>query len=290
MGHTDNCDIYASLHEDAFNRVISHIRRQRPSLFNYATPQVAANLALLCQEIGAHPVVELSNNPQVTIVDPLPIPGSNFTLNFALQLVELKIDFHPGNQFNLPAELRPPLGDQKMAIMIELCGGIGCPPKEIMGILDNMIPPPRSPESSYMPMTHIPDKSQPSRPPITVPTNKLTCFCLEAFVVGDFKIKAYNGKQYLEPYLGGLEIVDIKPEGLESSIECYIGLMLKLVALPGLRMALKALPLNLTQGAEDLFTAPVNISIGAMPVSATLPNNPAIEQDQLKAFVKVEVN
>jgi hypothetical protein len=38
---TDNCDLYGAIHEDGINRVVRHIMRQRPSLFNYGTADAA---------------------------------------------------------------------------------------------------------------------------------------------------------------------------------------------------------------------------------------------------------
>ena len=103
------------------------------------------------------------------------------------------------------------------------------------------------------------------------------------------RIVNYHGRPYLEPFLDGFEIVDIVPTGLENSIECYVVLTLKLSVLPGLRILLKEMPLNLTQGVTDLFPKPTNIVLSSMPVSPALPNNPAIEEDLLKVFIKAEV-
>ncbi|MEZ5662745.1 MAG: hypothetical protein R3E94_04350 [Burkholderiaceae bacterium] len=282
MAFTDNCDIFASFHEDGFNRIIDHVRRQRPSLFNYATEAVARNGKLLCKSIDVHPVVDLRHNPHVTIADPLPIPGTNYGVNFAVQLTELAIDFHPGQVVTpLPPELGPPLKAQRMAIKVTVCGGIGCPDREV---IDRLIPPPRVPGRDT-------DGKEPrDEPVVALPVRELHCFCLEAYVTGGLRIATYAGKPYLEPFLDGFEIVDIKPEGLENSLECYIGLLLRLAVLPGLRILLERAPLNLTQGATDLFPQPTNVTLSAMPTSAALPNNPAIEDDQLKAFIKAEVN
>lgn len=279
MSFTDNCDIFASFHEDGFNRIISHVMSQRPSLFNYATADVAQNRELLCSAIKPHPIVNIRKNPLVTIVDPLPIPGTDYGVNFAAQIEELKIDFYPGNQFELPAELNPPLAVQRLGIKLRICAGIGCPPRDL---IDKYIPPPDDP-----------DKDRPRRdekaPLIPLPVRQLNCFCLDAFVTGGMRIVNYYGKPYLEPFLDGFEIVDIKPEGLEESIECYVILLLKLSVLPGLRILLEDMTLNLTQGAPDLFPTPTNIVLSPMPVSPALPNNPAIEEDQLKVFIKAEV-
>jgi hypothetical protein len=282
MGYTDNCDIFASFHEDGFNEIINHVRIQRPSLFNYATADVANNLELLCKAIDTHPIVSIRNNPLVSIVEPLPVPGTNYGVNFAVQLVDLKIDFHPGDEFSLPPELNPPLKAQRLAIKLALCGGMGCPPEDIV---DKLIPPPEDPAKK----PHDPDRQQENVPLIPLPTRKLICFCLDALATGGVRIVTYNGKPYLEPFIDGFEIVDIKPAGIENSLECYIGLMLKLVVLPGLRILLQYTPLNLTQGATDLFPTPTNVVLSPMPISAALPHNPAIEKDQLKTFIKAEV-
>lgn len=283
MGFTDNCDIFASFNEDGFNRFISHVRRQRPSLFNYATADVAKNRELLCKEIDVHPIVFIRNNPLVTIVDPLPVPGTNYGVNFAVQLVDLRVDFSPGDEFNLPPQLNPPLKAHRLALKLTFCGGIGCPPKDIV---NQFIPPPKDPAK---PTERNPLRPQERTPLITLPTRQLICFCLDAYAIGGVRIATYNGKPYLEPFVDGFEIVDIKPDGLENSLECYIGLMLKLAVLPGLRILLKHAPLNLTQGATDLFPQPTNVNLRPMPISATLPNNPAIETDLLKVFIKAEV-
>lgn len=286
MGFTDNCDIFASFHEDGFNQIISHVRRQRPSLFNYATADVAKDRELLCKAIEVHPIVFIRNNPLVTIVDPLPVPGSNYGVNFAVQVVDLRIDFHPGDEFNLPPELNPPLKAQRLALYLRLCGGIGCPPKDI---IDKFIPPPEDPAKPVETKPRDSDRPEENVPLIPLPTRELICFCLDAYATGGVRIVTYNSKPYLEPFIDGFEIVDIKPAELENSLECYIGLMLKLVVVPGLRVLLKHSPLNLTQEVPDLFPQPTNIILSQMPVSAALPNNPAVEKDLLKVFIKVEV-
>lgn len=305
MAYTDHCDIYASFHEDAFNKIINHVREQRPSLFNYGTADLVKNQELLCKAIKVHPIVNIRSNPAVTLVDPLPVPGTNYGVQFAVQLDDLQIDFHPGNKFTLPPELKP-LKPQHFAIKLTVCGGIGCPPEDYV---NRLVPPPPPPvktgaaagvadvqEGAY---THAgaqfrddlrTDLSVQHKKIKPLPFEKLNCFCLSAYVTGGIAIKYYYGKPYLEPFMEGFEIVDIKPEGLENSIECYVGLLMRLSVLPGLRFLLEHAAFNLTSGAEDLFPNPTNIQISPQPVSGSLPNNPAIEQDLLKAFLKVTVS
>jgi len=68
-----------------------------------------------------------------------------------------------------------------------------------------------------------------------------------------------------------------------------MGLLMRLAVLPGLRVLLRHLPLNLTQNAPDLFPQPTNVVLSPMPVSPAVPNNPAIEDDRVEAFIKAEV-
>ena len=46
MAFTDNRELSCAVHEDGVNRVIRHIMRQRPSLFNYAIAGVAKHGSL----------------------------------------------------------------------------------------------------------------------------------------------------------------------------------------------------------------------------------------------------
>ena len=55
MALTDHCDLFGAFHDDGFNRIVDHIRFQRPSMFNYATQAIADNPSLLCRPIEAHP-------------------------------------------------------------------------------------------------------------------------------------------------------------------------------------------------------------------------------------------
>jgi hypothetical protein len=274
MAFTDNCDLFASFHEDGFNRLISHAMRQRPSLFNYATASIVQNPQFLCEVIEPHPVVSKRGNPFVTVEQPLPIVGSNFALEFAVQLRKLTIDFHPGDEFQLPPELAP-LQPQRMGIKLRFCAGLGCPPDEI---IDRLIPPPTNPDARPNPTGAGPTGNEQVRP---LPFRRLLCFCLDVYVTGGVAIKSYWGKPWLEPFLTGVEIVDVSPQNLEQSLECYIKLLLKLVILPKLRLILDSISFNIGQLAT--------VTIVPAPISVAIPDNPAIEEDQLKAFVNVEI-
>lgn len=262
---TDNCDLFGSVHEDGVNLVARHVMRQRPSLFNYGTAQVAANRKLWCERVDVAPDVLNFADPIMTVVPPLPVADTGYGVNYSLQITKAEIDFHPGNVITLPSELSPPLANQHFAAHAEVCGGIGCPPKEIV----DRLPPPRP--------TPKGDEDRPPKPLTPLPTRRLECFCLEVFVVGHVEVDGDD----LVPMLDGLEIVDIKPDGLESSLECYLELLIKLAILPQLRVAIPTFVFDILNLAT--------VTLTATPISGAVPNNPAIEDHQLKAFVDVAV-
>lgn len=263
MAFTDNCDIYSAIHEGGINRVVRHVMRQRPSLFNYGTEGVIKQPKLVCQKIDAHPVVIARGNPLLTEVPPLPILGTVYGLDFCAQFAIAEVDFSPGNVITLPAQLTPPLASQQFAVHGAACAGLGCPPKEIVDLL-----PPGRPQQGLKDDRGV---------KIVIPSRELECFCLDAFMVGDFDLIGPAGDQHLLGKLDGLELVDLTPEGLENSIECYVKLFIQLGLLP--RLSVPTI-----RFAQDLMGL-ATITLSPSPTSPALPNNPAIEDDQTKVFI-----
>jgi hypothetical protein len=272
MALTDNCDLYAAVHEDGVNRVIRHLMRQRPSLFNYATADVAQNRELWC-----HPKIDVTgdvvkfNQPLFTIVPPLPILGSVNPIvltGFCAQLVKAAIDFQPGKSIALPPELSPPLAPQRFSLAFTVCGGLTCASDRELEHIPIGGAPAVDPSPSL-----VGHPEAPKYPPIVVRGRPL-CFCLDVFVVGRFEL--VSGR--LVGKVEGIEIVDIEPDGLEANLECYLKMTVNVVLRQRLAIALEALALSfplLGMGTVTLAPTP----------NPPLPHNPAIEDDQLKAFV-----
>lgn len=292
MAFTDNCSLFGALDEAGINLVVRHVMRQRPSLFNYATAFVRDHPQLLCEKIDPHPWVIARGNPIVTVEDPLPILGSNGSVgvNFCAQITRAEIDFHPGGVFPLPAELAPPLAEQHFAFHVRVCAGLGCPPKRLIrdfaDLVDIQVANPfkADPHKERPSGQDRPEKEgEPKPPPRAIPTDKLDCFCLDLFVTGHVEIVGSAGNERLVGKLDGLEIVDIEPKGLENSIECYLTLLIQLVILPRLSFAMKAIIFEILDGLATVTLKPT-------PISAAVPHNPAIEQNQLKVFIDMEVS
>ncbi|HEX7033094.1 MAG TPA: hypothetical protein VF172_08855 [Nitrososphaera sp.] len=326
MSLTANCDIYAAVHDAGINRVIRHLMRQRPSLFNYGTALVASNPEMLCERIEPAPEVVSNNNPLVTPLDPLPViglsgfpPGSigpiGLALNFGAQLSKGEIDFFEGNVITLPPQLSP-LQNQHLAVHFRVCAGIGCPLRDLQlpgkpGQLGTKIPtkarlitatapPATTTQNPSSKLATIPDIIT-SRDDLvvlnprgdnavttTLPAFRLECFCLDLFATAGCRITGTIGSQRIEAFVDGIEIVDLKPEGLENAIECYAGLVLNRGLLPPISEFASKLAFGLFE-IPTTTTTDVTIS-GKVQVSAStnVLNNPAIEENQLKTFVNLD--
>lgn len=289
MALTDHCDLYAAVHEDGVNLVAHHVMRQRPSLFNYATQYVADHSWLACSYPVDHTKdIDDYNNPIFHVQAPLPLLGVDappVALNYCVQLVRAQVDFHPGNQFALPAELSPPLQPQHLAFHVRVCGGLDCPIKDF---IDGIHPwPPQQQPSQPGP------KGDPNRPatgaapqpapPFVPPTRKLICFCLDAYVIGHAEIQNLFGAPTLVVHADDVDIVDIKPDELESAINCYLRTMFELLLREKLMF-----PVIKTFLFDFGFLKLPKITVSLSPPPG-VPNNPAVEDDQIKVFVDVKV-
>ena len=270
MAFTDRSEIYGAVHEAGVNLLLRHVMRQRPSLFTYATRFIAEKPELLCQRLEVSEMVHKYQNPVVGVRQPLPVvPIDKFLgLNFCLQVTDLEIDFHPGGVFALPPELNG-LPEQHFALRGQACAGLGCPPR---AFLDEFVTPKEGQE--------------PPNEPVVPEVDELICFCLQLFVMGHFELVTDDDtlETMLKPKLDGIELVDLEPRGLESSIECYIRVLVEMVLLPRLSEAIgEVIPSLLERLDEEL-----GLTLIPAPVSGSLSHNPSIGEDQLQLFINIE--
>jgi len=266
MAFTDNCDLYAAVHEDGINLVARHVMLQRPSWFNYATQYVSAHPDLACVRVAHTIDVTHYSNPLFTVEDAIPILGADSPpvgLNYCVQLVKAEIDFHPGNVIQLPAELIPPLPKQHLAMHVRVCGGMDCPADWVKG---------------FQPTSGGPKTHEQKPPKVVPPTRKLLCFCLDAFVVAHVIVQNIGGQPSLVGIVDAIDVAGIQPKGLSDNINCYLKTTFELLLKEKLTFPISTM----------LFHIPLlNLaSISAQLTSSPqVPNNPAIEDDQLKVFV-----
>lgn len=259
MPLTSNSDVFASFHEKGFNRIIHHVMLQRPSLFNYATENLI-NSSRYCETIKYHPAVTQYQNPIATEVPVLPILGydGSFGMNYCFQLTDLKIDFHPGNIIELPPELKPPLKKQQIALSGNVSIGLGCPDNRLV---EKLIPTIKELEKG---------KSKDKSEKVPFSLDKMICFCTGLTAVMEI-VRTDNSVEFR---LVGIELSDLKPNGLENALECYISTLLRLTILPKLRFALE----DLTFKLGDFAT----VSPALAPDE--VPYNPSVGNDQLSVF------
>jgi hypothetical protein len=292
---TSHSDFYVAIHDAGINRLVGHVMRKRPSLFNYGSSLLASNPQLLCQSVDVAPEVLQAGNPLVTVLDPLPIIGTSLALNYAVQLTKGEIDFYPGNVFALPAELNPPLGKQRLGVHFQVCAGMGCPPS-VSFPFPGRLPGKVASSAASLARSRVTDVSvsknggvfnpsggvfNPDGGVTVLPTRELDCFCLDLFATGGAKITGAVGNQLISPFVDGIDIVDLKPDALKNMIECYALLALNQGILPGIGQVVSKM-------AFTLFPLPSNLGSILLSASTAVPNNPAIEDDQLKAFINLD--
>lgn len=273
MPFTDFSDLFGSVNEEGINRVVRHVMRKRPSLFNYGTQAIINDPSRHCVRIDAAPEVAARGNALMTREDPIPILGTNgqYGLDFCAQLTEVTLDFHPGNAISLPPELAP-LDAQRFAISATACAGIGCPSEDILRQLPPVRPPPQKRDD---------DRETPKLPPRAIPSGALNCFCLRLFIEGHFEVSGTSALPLLEARVDGVEIVDLEPQGLEDSLECYLRLVLQLAVLPQLAVALQKLLLDV------IAMMPPGVTMELPIGTPTIPHNPSIANDELSLRVNV---
>jgi len=273
MAFTDDCDLYGAVHEDGINRALRHLMRQRPSLFNYATADIAANRELWCTKVEAVPEVQAHGNPLFTLMPPLPLLGADAPpvgIGFIAQLSLARVDFHPGKLIPLPGELQPPLNEQRFALQFHACAAIECPSSELVDRIP--VGGPRTPNYT---VADIPQKE------VLLP-GRTHCFCFDVFAVGSVSRQVAAGRDVLLGRLEALDIVDIRPDSLEANLVCYVKTAVNVVLREKLAIAWKALLLSFP--LLDLATVTL-----APTGNPPRPFNPAVEDDQVKVFVTMTV-
>ena len=297
MAFTDHSDLFAAVHEHGINTTIGHLMRQRPSLFNYATILFTQALRTqFCEPIAPPP----GGGPLFTVEPQLPVLGAPrpLGLDWCLQLSNVSIDLHPGNTLTLPPELDP-IGRQQFALHLRACFGLACPDDRVV---ENLAAEMEAAVASERAAGRgAPGAARSGcrgrtrrRRPSSVPSANVLCSCLDVFGVGHFEWGAVAGfpkAKFLKTRLDNLEIVDLvtdPPSNLESMLECYLRVVLRLGVLPRLIVPMQSLVLNITQMLQDNGTS-IGQHVTLVPAT-DVPANPAVEDDQLKVFFNLKVD
>lgn len=328
MTLTEHCSIYVSIHEDAFNHVVRHIQRQRPSMFTYATAafeglDVDKLTELFCCPIDVDERVIKLGEPLFTVQDPLPVFGTPYQigLNWCLQLTEVQLDLHPNSTIDLPPQLQP-FPEQGIALRLAGCFGLDCADDDFVEQqlelieaqvvaegdllskkLWSKIGPPRE-DRRKPPKPDDRRRKEEDRPDdddgdddepetVTPPlSGKLRCVHLAVVAVlhAEWVAVADHERSYLRFKLDGLEIVDIEPTELEDTIECYLAMVLRLGVLPQLTTSMESLTFDITATMREWGARLEQaVSLHPTPSSDPVPHNPEVADDELRGFVDLTV-
>jgi hypothetical protein len=325
MAFTDHSDLFAAVHENGINATIGQLMLQRPSMFNYATSIFTQALSSqFCVPINVPPGGLAPGQSLFTVEPQLPVLGAPrpLGLDWCLQLSNVSVDLHPGNTLALPPELGP-LGSQRFALHLRACFGLACPDDRVVenlaaemeaAVAGSILAakPVSLPTTSTLPraggggVQPAPAarselaqsglaQSGLARDVQPVPSTNVICSCLDVFGVGHFERGTIgnSSQQWLKTRLDNLEIVDlvtVPPSNLEDMLECYLRVVLRLGVLPRLVVPMESLVLDITRMLQD-NDIPIGQNVTLVPaaVSADVPNNPAVEDDQLKMFFNLKV-
>jgi len=280
-------DIYGAISDSAANRVIQFLMTWRPSLFNYVAPSQYAHFDppghfvgveerwLVCNRVNWPPGVDHNTFPRYTRAEPLKIKGvPGGGIPYCAQITQARIDFQPSNAVTLPAELSPPLAAQQFALWASVSAGIGCPSDALIDALLNMK---FYTHGKFQPYYDAFDK-------LTLDVKSLICFSLELFVTGHLYTQVQPGTTNppvteIRIARDGVEVKDLLPAGLEEAVECYIQMVIRGYVLPQLVLALEPIVMN---------ELGLNWTISPT-LTAGLPNNPAVEQNELRVWLDVDI-
>jgi hypothetical protein len=265
-------DLFASISDNAVNRIIDFAHVRAPYLFNYVAPTIALSTDANGQLTGIQevwltclPVADPPDPvPKYWRVPPFGLPGVPVRLPYSVQLADLKLDFHPSDAIALPPELAPPLAAQRFALAAKVQFGFPCVPADAVS----------NPIFGFV--------LGRSRPVSVLPVTALQCFEITIAATGHLVVKVVQPLGAPTPLdeihleVDGVELVDIAPAGLENAVECYLVAMLKGFVLPQLVLQFQQLAVNA-------------LGIGSVTPRLTpgMAANPAIEQNELRISIDV---
>jgi hypothetical protein len=209
MSLTQAETVFASVHEDALNDALTAFCTARPRYLAYGSPSFT-------------PVTTAAE----TRMDAIAFPGVPGGIQWRLRLSIPRVDLFKQTQA-LPPELSLGPGQFSVELDAELC--IEC--RKI-----RIDPKPPRPDKGH-------GTDNPNQPPRDDkhPLSELTCFKLRVFAVGHLEhVFTSTGEDGIAFAVDAVEIVDIKPDELESFLECLMFLILQAV-LAGIRLPLRAL-------------------------------------------------
>jgi hypothetical protein len=211
MSLTEAQEVFAGVHEDAINDVLTAFCTDRPRYLVYGSPAFV-------------PVTTVAETAMAAIAFPGVPGGIQWRLRLSIPHIDL---------FKQSGPLPPPLSlgpnQYSAEIEAELC--IDCRRLKI----DPKPPRPKDPRKDKG------DDRGDTKPTDEHVLSELTCFKLKVFALGHVEhVLASTGEDAIAFAVDAVEIEDITPDELESFLECLLFMILQAV-LAGIRLPLKAL-------------------------------------------------
>jgi hypothetical protein len=204
--------VFASVHEDALNDLLTAFCNDRPRYLVYGSPSF----------VPATTVAE-------TTMPAIPFPGVPGGIQWRIRLTTPRVDLFKQTA-PLPPELALGPGQFSAQLGVELC--LDCRRLKID-------PKPPRPPKEERPK----DERRKDKPPRDAghPIAELTCCKLEIFAVGHIEhVLAETGEDAIALAVDAVEIVDVAPGEVEAVLECLLFMILQAV-LANIRLPLKAL-------------------------------------------------
>ena len=206
MSLTEAQEVFASIHEDAFNDLLTAFCTDRPRHLIYGSPSF----------IPATTAAETS-------MPSIPFPGVPGGIQWRIRLSIPHVDLFKQTE-PLPPELNLQPGEFSASIEAELC--LDCRRLKV---------DPQPPRSTH-------GKGEDDRKDdVRHPIKELTCCQLKVFAVGHIEhVMSSSGEDAIALAVDAVEIVDIAPDSVESVLECLLFMILQAV-LADIRLPLRAL-------------------------------------------------
>jgi hypothetical protein len=225
MSLTEAESVYASIHEDALNDLLTAFCTDRPRYLVYGSPSFVAGTTVAETSMPA-----------------IAFPGIPGGIQWRLRLTIPRVDLFKQTSA-LPPELTPLApGHFSLRLGVELC--LDCRHLKI---------DPRPPRSQDGKEGQESRKQSEPKPDRRHPLEELTCCRLQVFGVGHLQhVLTTAGEDAIALVVDQVELVDIAPDEVESILECLLFMILQAV-LAGIRLPLRALrvgafSLSVTQG------------------------------------------
>ena len=233
MSLTETQEVFASVHETALNDFIAAFCSGRPRYLHYGSPAFVP-----------------ATTASATAMDAINFPGVPGGIQWRVRLGVPEIDLFKQTT-DLPPELSLGPGQFSLRVDAELC-------IECRQIRIDPKPPRPNPDKRDKREERLEQHPDERRHPIS----ELSCLRLRVFAVGHLQhVMSTTGEDAIALIVDQVEIVDIRPEDLESFLECLLFLILQAV-LAEIRLPLRAL------------------RVGAFALSLTA--GPLIEDDSVK--------